>query len=334
MVLSRAVRDGHGRTLLPAGSSVRAGAVETLNHMGIANVFVEDPRFEGLEPAGEVPDAIWRMSAELFAELEQAAAGGGELQVNPNAVRAMVAALEEAQSVNEPLTPEPPPEEGCYLPMQAVNAARLALAAAPYLHQGQHARDLAMAAIVKDVGMLRLPLQQRMQAEPWGQPRIQAMQGHVAASVAALKHPYWPPFVKAAVDQHHERWDGSGYPRGLAGDAIHPLGQLLGAIDCYCALISPRPHRPAYRPEEALEMLLGMANWLLPAPATRALAATVGLYPQGSLVRLSTGQEAIVLWPGRGTAARPKVRLVEGRQPLDLGQPEHLTVQIQSVIDD
>lgn len=50
---------------------------------------------------------------------------------------------------------------------------------------------------------------------------------------------------------HHERMDGSGYPRRLTGDAIPPAGRLLAAADCYCAMLEPRPHRAARSPEEA-----------------------------------------------------------------------------------
>ena len=55
----------------------------------------------------------------------------------------------------------------------------------------------------------------------------------------------------AIAGQHHERLDGSGYPRGLAGDAITPAGRLLAAADAYQAMTQPRPHRPAHSAEEA-----------------------------------------------------------------------------------
>jgi HD-GYP domain-containing protein (c-di-GMP phosphodiesterase class II) len=57
--------------------------------------------------------------------------------------------------------------------------------------------------------------------------------------------------LRAIVVQHHERLDGSGYPRGLAGEAITPAGRLLAAADVYHAMTEPRPHRPARAPEDA-----------------------------------------------------------------------------------
>ena len=62
--------------------------------------------------------------------------------------------------------------------------------------------------------------------------------------------PALAPLGAIAV-QHHERLDGSGYPRGLSGDAITPAGRILAAADCYHAITEMRPHRPARSPAEA-----------------------------------------------------------------------------------
>jgi HD-GYP domain-containing protein (c-di-GMP phosphodiesterase class II) len=59
----------------------------------------------------------------------------------------------------------------------------------------------------------------------------------------------------AIAVQHHERLDGSGYPRGLQGDAITPAGRILGAADAYHAMVELRPHRAARSPEEAASAL-------------------------------------------------------------------------------
>jgi DNA-binding CsgD family transcriptional regulator len=61
----------------------------------------------------------------------------------------------------------------------------------------------------------------------------------------------------AIAVQHHERLDGSGYPRGVAGDAISTAGRVLGAADTYHAMTEMRPHRPALRPDEAASELRG-----------------------------------------------------------------------------
>ena len=59
----------------------------------------------------------------------------------------------------------------------------------------------------------------------------------------------------ATAAQHHERIDGSGYPRGLHGDAMTPAGKLLAAADAYAAKLEPRPHRPALASADAAQYL-------------------------------------------------------------------------------
>ena len=61
----------------------------------------------------------------------------------------------------------------------------------------------------------------------------------------------------ATAAQHHERIDGSGYPRGLRGDAMTPAGKLLAAADAYAAKLEPRPHRPALAAADAAQYLRG-----------------------------------------------------------------------------
>ena len=105
----------------------------------------------------------------------------------------------------------------------------------------------------------------------------------------------------AVVVQHHERLDGSGYPRGLSGDAITPSGRLLAAADCYQGMTEVRPHRPARSPEEAAGELRAMVS----AGKLDGRAADAVLRAAGHRVRRRRE------WPGGMTAREVEVlRLV------------------------
>jgi putative two-component system response regulator len=62
--------------------------------------------------------------------------------------------------------------------------------------------------------------------------------------------------VLPIIRHHHERWDGSGYPDGLAGDDIPFLAQVFQLLDIYDALTSERPYKIAYTPEESLDIMV------------------------------------------------------------------------------
>ncbi|MEW6574020.1 MAG: HD domain-containing phosphohydrolase, partial [Bacillota bacterium] len=85
--------------------------------------------------------------------------------------------------------------------------------------------------------------------------------------------------VAELIRQHHERWNGKGYPRGLRGEEIHILSRILAIADAYDAMTSDRPHRPALPPEEALKELKRCAG-------TQFDPRLVGIF-----VELLTGKE-------------------------------------------
>ncbi len=132
------------------------------------------------------------------------------------------------------------------------------LAAAAAVHHGVPPADvtrLRRASLVHDLGRLgvsngvwdkRGPLSasdaERVRLHPYLTERMLAFSPALA------------PLGAIAV-QHHERLDGSGYPRGLAGDAITRLGRILAAADCYHAMTEARPHRPALPPAQAAKDL-------------------------------------------------------------------------------
>ena len=105
---------------------------------------------------------------------------------------------------------------------------------------------------------------ERVRLHPYLTERMLASSGALAA-------------VGAIAVQHHERLDGSGYPRGLSGDAIAPVGRILAAADAYHAMTEPRPHRAARTAEEAAtELRAGARRALFDADAVDAVLRTAG----------------------------------------------------------
>jgi HD-GYP domain-containing protein (c-di-GMP phosphodiesterase class II) len=116
--------------------------------------------------------------------------------------------------------------------------------------------------------------------------------------------------ARGVAYQIFERFDGSGYPRARAGNQIAPLARIASACDVYVALTSPRPHREAFEPYVAIEMLIKETREGKFDPlAIRSLLRTVGLFPIGSYVRLSDGSVGQVIRNHRDHYDRPVVHL-------------------------
>ena len=113
-------------------------------------------------------------------------------------------------------------------------------------------RALRLGAYLHDVGKLAIP--DRVLLKPgalndqeWALMRSHVEQGAQFASGLG----FLSPDALAVIEQHHERWDGQGYPEGRSGTDIHPLARLFSVVDVYDALISERPYKAAWSPEAA-----------------------------------------------------------------------------------
>jgi HD-GYP domain-containing protein (c-di-GMP phosphodiesterase class II) len=116
-------------------------------------------------------------------------------------------------------------------------------------------RGMELAGLFLDIGMLVLPADLLAPTGPLEPDAVELLHGHADLSGDILEPLARVGLPVAAGRAHHERLDGSGYPRGLSGDAISPAGRILAAADVYQALTESRPHRPARTPEAAASEL-------------------------------------------------------------------------------
>jgi response regulator RpfG family c-di-GMP phosphodiesterase len=116
-------------------------------------------------------------------------------------------------------------------------------------------RGMEMAAMFADIGLLAIPGPALAVAGPLSEQTRELVRAHPETSAEILDPLSRVGVPVAAVRSHHERLDGSGYPRGLRGRQVPFGAQVLAVIDTYAAMVQPRPHRPAIEPEAALAVL-------------------------------------------------------------------------------
>ena len=150
-----------------------------------------------------------------------------------------------------------------------------------------------------------------------------------------------PPEVAEAVLQHHERWDGSGFPKGLKGWDISPLAQIIGIAETYYEATSARPHRKAYSPMDAFENVMAcMGEWFDPK-LVQIFARRIPVFPSGITVKLNTKQSGVITDVNMGHIGRPLVHICYDVQenavhpPFDvvLSEPEHQFKLITELLD-
>lgn len=183
-------------------------------------------------------------------------------------------------------------------------------------------KQLGMAALFQNVGYVLLP--QGILEKPGylNIAEMQAVQRHpVYGSQILARYTEIGPEAANIVLQHHERWNGSGYPFGLRGDAISKAARILGIADVCYALASKRPHREEFLPsfaiehsiassQDATEYVMAYSGELFDPAIVRIFTGVVPVYPVGAMVKLSDGRTAIVSKSNPECLRRPKVRII------------------------
>jgi HD-GYP domain-containing protein (c-di-GMP phosphodiesterase class II) len=137
----------------------------------------------------------------------------------------------------------------------------------------EQARDVRYAAMLHDVGKIAVPSEILLKPGPLTDAEWEVMRGHAAIGgelvgrIDAFAH------LAPAVRASHERWDGGGYPDGLAGEQIPLAARIIAACDTYDAIVTDRPYRPARTQKQARAEMLRVAGSQLDADAVQALLA-------------------------------------------------------------
>jgi HD-GYP domain-containing protein (c-di-GMP phosphodiesterase class II) len=174
-------------------------------------------------------------------------------------------------------------------------------------------RTLALGCSLVDIGQIRLPAELLDRAEPLGEEEAAQVRGHIAHSLDMLQEAEdVPPAVYDIVRWHHERMDGSGYPDGLQGTEIPMFARIAGIVDSYDALVGPRKSAQARSSFESLMELQESCPDKFQPELVERFARAIGLFPNGCLVELNTGEVGVVYSQNTGKRLRPRVMVILG----------------------
>lgn len=173
---------------------------------------------------------------------------------------------------------------------------------------------LGAGALLHDAGYVRLPRNLVRRRDECGEQERVLLQQHPTLGIALLaEEPDIHAEVKRIVAEHHERGDGSGFPAGSKNDATSRLAQIVGIVDWYDGMVSRRGGRPAMLPHDAVRQLfLAGERGQFEKTLVEIMIRSVGVYPVGSLVRLNTGEHAIVVGINPGQRLKPLVKITGG----------------------
>jgi len=187
-----------------------------------------------------------------------------------------------------------------------------------------------LAALIHDIGMLRVPSETLTQTDPLTVEQRRTVEAHcrAGAEIAARLRPdaVW---LAQAVAEHHERLDGTGYPAGLRGAQLTSLSRLLAVCDVYAAACTARPYRKAKETRTALtDVVLMAANGALDRDHAERLLE-LSFYPVGAAVEMTDGSLGLVTAAptdrrDMNGPARPVVAVLTDTHGETLPAPRHI----------
>lgn len=193
--------------------------------------------------------------------------------------------------------------------------------------QREQLADLAGIGLLLDVGKVTINPSLLNKPGRLTGPEIEIVRTHVQQGLKMFgESGNLPEIMIRAIAEHHERVDGAGYPNGLSGKNISIYGKMAAIADCFVAMVNPRPYAPTYTAYDAIRQLFRESDSRWFRPLVEQFVQSIGIFPVGSLIELSTGEIAIVVQHNRIRRMEPKVLVVTSKSKLILDHPWDLDI--------
>lgn len=347
MRLAKAILNEEGIVLLGAQVELSDKLISRLEQLGVDYLYIEDADSEDVE----VNDPI-RDETRIQALSEVKTAFRGMLETSSGKLASKHPIMSKSFTrVLEMIINDLQEHQGALMMLTNLNVMN------NYLYQhslnvtlytvmlgivhGYSKNDLytlALGSMLHDIGTTKIRQELMTKTGKLTPEEFKEMQTHTLHGFQILKNEANVPLLSAhCAFQHHERLDGSGYPRGIKGKEIHEYAQWIAIADSYDAMTTHRPHRYAMLPHQAMEVLYGCAGTLYDRERVAIFRDNVAIYPLGLTVRLNTGEKGIVVRINPLYPQRPVVRVIQlpdGTRPAELYEidlAQKLTLLIHSV---
>lgn len=346
MTLARAVYDGAGTLILDAGTVLDAAHLPVLPRLEVREVIVQDERVDDVIIVPLVSEETEAHAVRLLHKMIDTNRGKlleyMKLDI-PVADRVVKEIINDFYTVfMGEIDIDGCLSAGNYDYIHPVKVAGLTILMGKANGYSRHdLTSLGLAALLQNIGYISLPSGVLTNLDPVQQSTSAEFQKHAESGAQILRYQKdLDPRVAEAVLQHHELWNGSGYPRGLKGNKIVPFARLIAIAGTYHSLISHHRNQQPVTPPEAAEYISAYSGELFDPDFVQTFVRSVPFYPKGVSVKLNTGEIGIVTDSNIGYIGRTKLRICYGKNGIevkpydkDLSAPENQSVTIAQILD-
>jgi len=193
--------------------------------------------------------------------------------------------------------------------------------------------SLFIGALLHDIGKAFIPQDIIKKTETLTEKEEAVLKTHAQKGYEYLTDNYHiDPKSRMIVLQHHECYNGTGYPKGMANEKITKGARIVAIANTYDSLTSDSPNSKAVHPDEAMEYLMGNAGTRFDFDMVNTFVRKIIPYPPGSLIKMSNGATAVVTSVNSNFPLRPKIEIIKQidgmiiREPIDMLKNRTLTI--------
>lgn len=287
-----------------------------------------------MEAADRSADLYYQLAQQEVTRILEAASRGEACTVGT--LRRVMAGMVQALATGDDLLlqAQEAGDPRVDLARHMVNVAIFSLK----IGQGAGCRDdelpwLGLAACLHDVGMVIVPRRILDKPEALSPDEMALVRQHPEKGFRILQAlgPEFEWLANVAL-QEHEREDGSGYPRGLAGDQIHEYAKIVGLADVYEALSHNRPYRQMSSPVDVVKELISSQRRRFPDRILKGFIRGLSAFPVGSVVRLNSMEVGRIVATNPTLPLRPVVEVMQGSKGERLDPPRRLDLATNTLL--
>ncbi len=328
MVLGQGILDREGEVMLAKGTLLGQEETRSLVDMGVSGIYIEDAASSGLEVPGLISQALWQEALRLVHDLFQE---GDAPEVGQDGIidvaRRMTKELLAGRGLLYNRIDIRAADD--YTFFHAVNVAALSVMLGIQTENLdlEELTMLAAAGLVHDVGRRYVEEAVLNAKRALTEEERMLVVQHAKLSYDYLKEHYdFAPEILAGVLEHHEWYNGCGYPMRRSGYEISYFARIIKIADVFDALTSKVPYHDPVSPSGAVDYILANTGAEFDPDLAELFVKKIAIYPAGCQVKLSDGRDALVLENSPESLLRPKVRVLPDGEVVDLQEAKDLAV--------
>ncbi len=326
MVIGRAIWNEAGLPLIQKDVVVSEGLINRLKQLGIQYVYIEDKISKGIEIEETVPLAVRKKAvkqiSDAFHKIKGMDSKSASLMIDKQSkeigslVDDLLSSILNNDEILMVLSDTLLYDEYIYQHSFQVTLYSLAIAKEMRYSQSD-LRTIGIGAILHDVGKMLTPAEVLFKPGRLTDDEFELMKQHARSGFDILRNLHTVSLLVAhCAFQHHERIDGSGYPRALVDYEIHPYAKIIAVADVFDAVTSNRVYREKMIPSQGIAIIEAGRGTMYDAKVVDALKKSVVHYPNGTIVLLSDGRRGVVAKQNVLNSALPCLRIFEENNQL------------------